>query len=68
MQVAFKILHGYDYVNKLCRTQTDVILNHVIPNVHVIGQGEAMLRKYKRLELGGGKAYDRSADLTAVSE
>jgi hypothetical protein len=24
--------------------------------------------KYKRLKLGGGQAYDRSADLTAVSE
>jgi hypothetical protein len=27
-----------------------------------IVQGEAMHRKYKRLELGGGQAYDRSAD------
>jgi hypothetical protein len=24
--------------------------------------------KYKRLKLGGGQDYDRSADLTAVSE
>jgi hypothetical protein len=32
------------------------------PNVHGIGQGEAMLRKYKRLELGDGQAYDRLAD------
>jgi hypothetical protein len=27
-----------------------------------IGQGEARHRKYKRLKLGGGQAYDRSSD------
>jgi hypothetical protein len=27
-----------------------------------IGQGEARHRKYKRLKLGGGHAYDRSSD------
>jgi hypothetical protein len=26
------------------------------------GQGEAMHRKYKRLKLGSGQAYDRSCD------
>jgi hypothetical protein len=26
------------------------------------GQGEARHRKYKRLKLGGGQAYDRSSD------
>jgi hypothetical protein len=36
----------------------DVILKHVNPNV----QREAMHRKYKRLKLGGGQAYERSAD------
>jgi hypothetical protein len=38
-----------------------IILNHVIPNVRAIGQA-AMHRKYKRHKLGGGQAYDRSAD------
>jgi hypothetical protein len=28
----------------------------------IIGQGEAMHRKYKSLKLGGGQARDRSAD------
>jgi hypothetical protein len=32
------------------------------PNVRNIGQGEAQHRKYKRLKLGGGQAYDRSSD------
>jgi hypothetical protein len=41
--------------------QAEVILNHVNPNVHDTVQGEARHRKYKRLKLGGGQAYDRSA-------
>jgi hypothetical protein len=51
----------YDYVTKLCSTQAEAILNGVNPNVHGIGQGEARHRKYKRLKLGGGQAYERSA-------
>jgi hypothetical protein len=31
-------------------------------NVRNIGQGESRHRKYKRLKLGGGQAYDRSND------
>jgi hypothetical protein len=58
--VAFKIPYVYNYITKLCRTQTEVILNHVNPNVHGIGQGET--RKYKGLQLDGGQAYDRSAN------
>jgi hypothetical protein len=46
----------------------EVILNHVNSNVLGTGQGEARHRKYKRLKLGGGQVYDRSADPTAVSE
>jgi hypothetical protein len=48
-------------MTKLCRTQAEVILNHVNPNIHGIGQGETRHRKYKRLKLGGGQTYDRSA-------
>jgi hypothetical protein len=33
-----------------------------------IGQGEARHRKYKRLKLRGGQAYDRSSDWTVVAE
>jgi hypothetical protein len=36
-----------------------VIQNYDNKNVHNIGQGEACHRKYKRLKLGGGQAYDR---------
>jgi hypothetical protein len=50
-----------DYITKLCRTQEDVILNHVNTKVLCIGQGEARHRKYNRLKLGGGQANDRSA-------
>jgi hypothetical protein len=52
----------YDYINKLCRTQAEIILNHVNPNVHGFGQGEARHRKYKRLKLEGDQACDHSAD------
>jgi hypothetical protein len=38
--------------------QAAVILNHENVNVHNIGQGEAQLKKYKRLKLGGSQAYD----------
>jgi hypothetical protein len=40
----------------------EVIQNHDNENVRNIGQGEARHRKYKRLKLGGGQAYDRSSD------
>jgi hypothetical protein len=45
LHVAFKILYVYDYITKLCRTQAEVILNHVNPNVHGIGQGETRHKK-----------------------
>jgi hypothetical protein len=48
-------------MTELCSTRTEVILNHVNVNVRGIGHGEARHRKYKRLKLGGGQAYDRSA-------
>jgi hypothetical protein len=56
MHVAFKISYMYDYITKLCRTQAEVILNHVNLNVRGIGQEGAMHRKYKMLKLGGGQA------------
>jgi hypothetical protein len=36
--------------------------DHEKENVRNIGQSEARHRKYKRLKLGGGQAYDRSSD------
>jgi hypothetical protein len=50
LHLAFKFPYVYD-----------VILNHVNPNVRAIGQGEPRHRKYKRLKLAGGQAYDRSS-------
>jgi hypothetical protein len=63
LHVAFKIPYVYDYITKLCRTQAEVIRKYENPNVRGTGQREAIYRKYKRLRLGGGQAYDRSADL-----
>jgi hypothetical protein len=52
----------YDYITKLSRQQAEVIQNHENVNVRNIGRGKARHRKYKRLKLGGGQAYDRSND------
>jgi hypothetical protein len=49
-------------ITKLCRQQVKIIQNHESEYVRGIGQGEARHRKYKRLKLGGGQAYDRSTD------
>jgi hypothetical protein len=49
LQVVFKIPYVYNYITKLCRTQAELILNHVKENVHGIGQGEAGHKKYKKV-------------------
>jgi hypothetical protein len=59
---AFNFPYVYDYVTILCRKQAGVVQNHENEYVRGIGQGEANHRKYKRLNLGGGQAYDRSSD------
>jgi hypothetical protein len=61
LHVGFKIPYVCDFITKLCRQQAEVIQNHHNPNVRNIGHGEAQYRKYKRLKLGGGQAYDRSS-------
>jgi hypothetical protein len=62
----FKIPYIYDYVIKLCRQQAETIQNHEKANVRDIEQGEARHRKYKRLTLGSGQAYDRLSDQAAI--
>jgi hypothetical protein len=46
LHVAFKVPYMYDYIIELCRTQAEVILNHINPDLSGIGQGEAMHSKY----------------------
>ena len=58
--MVFKIPYVYDFITKICRRQAKVIQNHDNENIRDIGQGEAQHRKYKRLKLGGGQAYDCS--------
>jgi hypothetical protein len=60
--LAFKIPYVYDYITKLCRQQAEVIQNYDNENVRNIGRREARHRKYKRLKLGSGQAYDNSSD------
>jgi hypothetical protein len=58
----FQLPYAYDYIIKLCRQQAEVIQNHANEHVSSIEQGKARHRKYKRLKLDGGQAYDRSSD------
>jgi hypothetical protein len=63
MHTAFNLPCVYDCVTTSCRKQAEVIRNH--ENEHVRGIGQCKARHkiyYKRLELGGGDAYDRSSD------
>jgi hypothetical protein len=62
LHVALKIPYAYGYITELCRTQAEAILNRVDPNILGIGYGEDRHRKYRRLKLGGGQAYDCSAN------
>jgi hypothetical protein len=59
MHTAFNLPYSYDYITKLCRKQAEVIRNHENEHVRGIGQGEARHRKYKKLKVDGGQAYDR---------
>jgi hypothetical protein len=60
LHLAFQIPQGYLYVTKICKKQTKVIQNHDSMNVRNTGRNETRHRKFKRLKLGGGQAYDRS--------
>jgi hypothetical protein len=60
MHTASNLPCVYDYVTKLRRKQAEALRNHENERVRGIGQGEARHRKYNRLKLGGGQAYDRS--------
>jgi hypothetical protein len=62
LHTAFNRPYEYDLTTKLCRQEADFIQNHENEHVRSRGQGEARRRKYKKLKLGGGKAYDRSND------
>jgi hypothetical protein len=41
--------------------QAKIVKNHGNADVRNIGQGEPRHRKFKRLQLAGGQAYDRSS-------
>jgi hypothetical protein len=62
LHIALKVPYIYDFITKLCRQQAEVIQSHGNANVRDIGKDEARHRKYKRLKLGSGQAYDRSSD------
>jgi hypothetical protein len=58
LHTAFNLPYVYVYITKLCSQHAEVIQNHENEHVRSTGQGETRHRKYKRLKLGGGQAYD----------
>jgi hypothetical protein len=56
----FHMAGNHDYITKLCTQQAEVIQNRLNDLVRSVGQGEARHRKYMRLKLGCGQAYDCS--------
>jgi hypothetical protein len=58
LHMAFKIPYLYDFVTKLCRQQSTVILNHENVNIRNTDQGEPRHGNNVRLKLGGGQTYD----------
>jgi hypothetical protein len=57
-----KTHYVYEYITKLCGKEIEVVQNHLNPNLRATGQGEAVDRKYKRLQFVGGQFYDSSSD------
>jgi hypothetical protein len=62
LYIAFNLPYVYNYITKLCRQQAEVIQNHDNEHVRSIRKGKTWHRKYKKLKLGGSKAYDCSSD------
>jgi hypothetical protein len=63
LHTAFNLSYAHEYtITKLCRPEAEVTQNHENEHVRSVGKGEARHRKYKRLKLGGGQAYDRLSD------
>jgi hypothetical protein len=63
MHTAFNLpYYAYDYITELRRKQAEAMRNNENEHVRAIGQGEAIHRKYKRPQLGGGQSYDRSSN------
>jgi hypothetical protein len=58
----FQPSYVYDYITKLCRQQAEIVQNHENDYDRSKGQDEVTHRKYKRLKLGGGQAYERSSE------
>jgi hypothetical protein len=51
-------MYTFIHKTKLCRQQAQDIQNHENSYIQHIGQGEAQHKKYKKIKLGGGQAYD----------
>jgi hypothetical protein len=62
LHMAFKLPYLYDYIKNYEGNKQKSYKIMKMQMFLNIGQGEPRHRKYKRLKLGGGQAYDRSSD------
>jgi hypothetical protein len=59
-QTALNLPYVHDCITKFCRREIEVIQIHQNEHDLSMQQGEARHRKYKKLKLRGGQAYDLS--------
>jgi hypothetical protein len=64
--MAFKVPYVYDYITVLCRTQAEVILNHVNRNGAVLDKEKPGIGSIRGLNLA--VVRPSTVQLTAVSE
>jgi hypothetical protein len=62
LHMTFNLLYVYDYITDYAGNKQKSYKVKRTYTFTGVGQGEARHRKYKRLELGGGQAYDHSSD------
>jgi hypothetical protein len=60
LHTAFNLPYVYDLMQATSTGHTKA--REWTEHIRSTGQGEARHRKYKRLKLGGGQAYDRPSD------
>jgi hypothetical protein len=66
LHVAFKIPYMYDYITKLCRTQAEVIVNHVNLMYVVLDKEKPGIGNIRGLNLAAVRPM--AVQLTAASE
>jgi transcriptional antiterminator Rof (Rho-off) len=62
LHTAFNLPCAYHYITKLCKQEAEVIQIHENGHIRSTAEGQVSHRKYMRLKVGSGEAYDRLSD------